>query len=95
MTKALTGGRVRLATVAAGVGLLRLIMVATIASATVTSVRAQDISINFGQGSGLTERVLQLGALMTVLSPAYSSTVRYCARQWLVSKNLAPTERQT
>ena len=29
---------------------------------------AQDISINFGQGGGLTERVLQLVALMTVLS---------------------------
>ena len=29
---------------------------------------AQDVSINFGQGAGLTERVLQLIALLTVLS---------------------------
>jgi len=31
---------------------------------------AQDVSINFGQGSGLTERVIQLIALITVLSIA-------------------------
>jgi flagellar biosynthetic protein FliP len=31
---------------------------------------AQDISINFGQGTGLTERVVQLVALITVLSLA-------------------------
>ncbi len=31
---------------------------------------AQDISINFGQGTGLTERVIQLIALITVLSIA-------------------------
>ena len=31
---------------------------------------AQDISVNFGQGTGLTERVMQLIALMTVLSLA-------------------------
>jgi flagellar biosynthesis protein FliP len=36
---------------------------------------AQDISINFGTGSGLTERVLQLIALMTVLSLAPSILV--------------------
>jgi flagellar biosynthesis protein FliP len=30
----------------------------------------QDISINFGSGTGLTERVVQLVALMTVLSLA-------------------------
>jgi flagellar biosynthetic protein FliP len=36
---------------------------------------AQDISINFGQGSGLTERVIQLIALMTVLSLAPSILV--------------------
>jgi flagellar biosynthetic protein FliP len=36
---------------------------------------AQDISINFGQGGGLTERVLQLVALMTVLSLAPSILV--------------------
>jgi len=31
---------------------------------------AQDININFGQGSGLTERVIQLIAFLTVLSLA-------------------------
>jgi len=70
-----TGRRVRLETVAAGVGLLTLIIVAAIASATITPVWAQDISINFGQSSGLTERVLQLVALMTVLSLAPSILV--------------------
>ncbi len=33
---------------------------------------AQDISVNFGQGAGLTERVVQLIALLTVLSLAPS-----------------------
>ena len=33
---------------------------------------AQDISVNFGQGAGLTERVIQLIALLTVLSLAPS-----------------------
>jgi len=70
-----TGRRVRLETVAAGVGLRTLIIVATMASATITPVWAQDISINFGQSSGLTERVLQLVALMTVLSLAPSILV--------------------
>jgi flagellar biosynthetic protein FliP len=36
---------------------------------------AQDISINFGQGAGLTERVIQLVALITVLSLAPSILV--------------------
>ena len=36
---------------------------------------AQDISINFGQGGGLTERVIQLVALLTVLSLAPSILV--------------------
>src|SRR5918995_1250934 len=36
---------------------------------------AQDISINFGQGAGLTERALQLIALITVLSLAPSILV--------------------
>ena len=75
MTRAVTGRRVRLETVAAGVGLRTLIIVATMASATITPVWAQDISINFGQSSGLTERVLQLVALMTVLSLAPSILV--------------------
>jgi flagellar biosynthetic protein FliP len=40
-----------------------------------SSASAQDISINFGQGGGLTERVLQLVALLTVLSLAPSILV--------------------
>ena len=40
-----------------------------------TPAGAQDISINFGQGSGLTERVIQLIALLTVLSLAPSILV--------------------
>ena len=65
MTASQSGRRVRLATVAAGAGVL----LAT------TSAVAQDISINFGQGSGLTERVIQLIALLTVLSLAPSILV--------------------
>ena len=41
----------------------------------VNGASAQDISINFGQGGGLTERVLQLIALLTVLSLAPSILV--------------------
>jgi flagellar biosynthetic protein FliP len=59
---------VRLATVA--------VSVATIWGSTAVSAAAQDISINLGQGtggnSGLTERVIQLIAFMTVLSLAPS-----------------------
>jgi flagellar biosynthetic protein FliP len=40
-----------------------------------TPAHAQDISINFGQGAGLTERVIQLIALLTVLSLAPSILV--------------------
>ncbi len=40
-----------------------------------TSAHAQDISVTFGQGGGLTERVLQLIALLTVLSLAPSILV--------------------
>ncbi|MFZ0026414.1 MAG: flagellar biosynthetic protein FliP, partial [Pseudolabrys sp.] len=36
---------------------------------------AQDISVNFGQGNGLTERVIQMIALLTVLSLAPSILV--------------------
>jgi len=36
---------------------------------------AQDISVNFGEGSGLTERVIQMIALLTVLSLAPSILV--------------------
>ena len=40
-----------------------------------TAAFAQDISVTFGQGGGLTERVLQLIALLTVLSLAPSILV--------------------
>jgi flagellar biosynthesis protein FliP len=61
--------RVRLATVAGSVALL-------LACAAVPAV-AQDININLGQGGGggLTERVIQLIALLTVLSLAPSILV--------------------
>ncbi|MEA2935637.1 MAG: flagellar biosynthesis protein FliP, partial [Variibacter sp.] len=36
---------------------------------------AQDVSVSFGQGTGLTERVIQLIALVTVLSLAPSILV--------------------
>jgi flagellar biosynthetic protein FliP len=65
MTQAHAGRRVRLATVVAGVALVSLVAPAA----------AQDISINFGQGGGLTERALQLIALLTVLSLAPSILV--------------------
>ena len=65
-----SGRRVRLATVAAGVGLVLGLVIGVAAPAA-----AQDISINFGQGGGLTERVIQLIALMTVLSLAPSILV--------------------
>jgi flagellar biosynthetic protein FliP len=61
------GRCVRLATVAAGVGTL-------LAAAAFPAV-AQDISINLGQGGGLTERVIQLIAFVTVLSLAPSILV--------------------
>jgi flagellar biosynthetic protein FliP len=49
------------------------VAVAAIAAAGPAS--AQDISINFGQGAGFTERVIQLVALLTVLSLAPSILV--------------------
>jgi flagellar biosynthetic protein FliP len=60
---------VRLATVAVGV--------ATVLGLASVSAGAQDISINFGQGAsgGLTERVIQLIAFVTVLSLAPSILV--------------------
>lgn len=62
-----SGRRVRLTTVAAGVALVL---------ALVAPAGAQDISINFGQGGGgLTERAIQLIALLTVLSLAPSILV--------------------
>ena len=70
MTVSFSSRRVRLATVVAGVGLaLTTLIFAT------TVAFAQDVSINFGQGSGLTERVIQLIALITVLSLAPSILV--------------------
>jgi len=48
---------------------------AALAAAGVDPAAAQDISINFGQGAGLTERVIQLIALLTVLSLAPSILV--------------------
>jgi flagellar biosynthesis protein FliP len=68
VTRALSGRRVRLATVAAGVG-------AALITGLAAPAAAQDISINFGQGTGLTERVIQLIALLTVLSLAPSILV--------------------
>ena len=65
MTTLFSGRRVRLATVVAGVGLM----------VGATAAVAQDFSINFGQGAGLTERVIQLIALITVLSLAPSILV--------------------
>jgi flagellar biosynthetic protein FliP len=62
---------VRLVTVVVGLAVL----IATIALITSAPAVAQDISINFGQGAGLTERVLQLIALLTVLSLAPSILV--------------------
>jgi flagellar biosynthesis protein FliP len=59
--------RVRLVTVAVGVAGTLLAVPATAA--------AQDISVNFGQGNGLTERVIQMIALLTVLSLAPSILV--------------------
>jgi flagellar biosynthesis protein FliP len=49
--------------------------IATVFLATAHPATAQDISINFGQGAGLTERVVQLIALVTVLSLAPSILV--------------------
>jgi flagellar biosynthetic protein FliP len=66
--------RVRLATVVGGV----VVLIALVFLAAADAALAQDISINFGQGAGgaggggLTERVIQLIALLTVLSLAPS-----------------------
>jgi hypothetical protein len=48
---------------------------------------AQDISVAFGQGTGLTERVIQLIALITVLSlaPAILIMVRPLPASWWCS----------
>jgi flagellar biosynthetic protein FliP len=51
---------------------VRLVTVAAAILAVAEPAFAQDISINFGQGAGLTERVIQLIALLTVLTLAPS-----------------------
>ncbi len=61
-------GRVRLATIAGVVALITMALAASPAA-------AQDININLGQGGGLTQRVIQLVALLTVLSLAPSILV--------------------
>jgi len=63
LTDARSGRRVRLTAIAAGV--------AGVIAATGGAL-AQDISVNFAQGAGLTERVIQLIALLTVMSLAPS-----------------------
>jgi flagellar biosynthetic protein FliP len=55
--------------------LLRLAAPALLILAAMGPASAQDISINFGQGGGLTERVIQLIAMVTVLSLAPSILV--------------------
>jgi flagellar biosynthetic protein FliP len=54
---------------------VRLTTGAAIALLVAFPAHAQDISVNFGQGTGLTERVIQLIALLTVLSLAPSILV--------------------
>ena len=57
---------------------VRLVTGAVVVAALLTAATpllAQDISVNFGQGSGLTERVVQMIALLTVLSLAPSILV--------------------
>jgi flagellar biosynthesis protein FliP len=55
--------------------IFRLSVATLLLLATAHPAAAQDISINFGQGAGLTERVIQLIALVTVLSLAPSILV--------------------
>ena len=66
MKPASSSRRVRLATLVAGVAIVSLLA---------APAGAQDVSINFGQGTGLTERVIQMIALLTVLSLAPSILV--------------------
>jgi len=51
---------------------LRFAAAAFVLAAATIPAAAQDISVTFGNGTGLTERVLQLVALVTVLSLAPS-----------------------
>src|SRR6202045_4113405 len=56
----------------AGIVGLRFAAAALVLAAATIPAAAQDISVTFGSGTGLTERVLQLVALVTVLSLAPS-----------------------
>jgi len=58
-----------------GTSVLRLLAAALAFAAVAVPAAAQDISVTFGQGGGLTERVIQLIALVTVLSLAPSILV--------------------
>ncbi|MCC7347307.1 MAG: flagellar type III secretion system pore protein FliP [Variibacter sp.] len=51
------------------------VLATVLAAAAIAPAAAQDVSINFGQGTGLTERVVQLIGLITVLSLAPSILV--------------------
>ncbi len=53
-----------------GIVALRFAAAALVLAAATIPAAAQDISVTFGSGTGLTERVLQLVALVTVLSLA-------------------------
>ena len=66
MIRSASGRRVRLATVVAGVAAGAL---------AASPAVAQDVSINFGTGAGLTERVMQLIALLTVSVAARMTTL--------------------
>ena len=59
---------------------LRFAAAAFLLAAATIPAAAQDISVSFGQGNGLTERVLQLVALVTVLSLARSILVMVKSR---------------
>jgi flagellar biosynthetic protein FliP len=59
-------------TAAIAASCVRRLTVAAAILAVTEPAFAQDISINFGQGAGLTERVIQLIALLTVLTLAPS-----------------------
>ncbi len=59
-------------TAAIAASCVRLLTVAAAILAVTDPASAQDISINFGEGAGLTERVIQLIALLTVLTLAPS-----------------------
>jgi flagellar biosynthetic protein FliP len=59
----------------AGTAALRMAAATLVLVAATFPAAAQDISVTFGQGTGLTERVLQLIALVTVLSLAPSILV--------------------